>query len=98
MTALRSQNEFWVQEFCHPHNGESTACLCASEDTESGGGGGGMSAVSFSVLGPHTFTLALLCSSSACPTFVSMGGGLRQASSASRDLVLGVGRVSVLRC
>lgn len=38
MTALRSQNEFWVQEFCHPHNGESTACLCASEDTEGGGG------------------------------------------------------------
>lgn len=26
MTSLRSQKEFWAQEFCHPHNG----CLCAS--------------------------------------------------------------------
>lgn len=31
MTSLRSQNEFWVQEFCHLHNGENATSLCASQ-------------------------------------------------------------------
>ena len=31
MTSLRSQNEFWAQEFCHLHNGENTTSLCTSQ-------------------------------------------------------------------
>lgn len=50
------QSEFWVQGFCHPHSGESSACPGASDREER------TSAKCFSILGPQTLKLALLCS------------------------------------